>query len=131
MFNFVWDGKCDKIKRDTLIARKTDGGLKMINFELQTQAIYVIMLKRMFSPGFQKWKILPQYYFGVEKYKTLAFQLNCSAIVLLKENFLFQILLTIYKKTAIFVRVKINPRQDSQRASSWVPMEWGGSGFLL
>ena len=35
IFNFVWDGKWYKIKRDTLIAAKIDGALKMINFELQ------------------------------------------------------------------------------------------------
>ena len=37
------------------------------------------MLKRILSAGFQTWKILSQYYFGVKKYKTLVFQLHSSA----------------------------------------------------
>ena len=30
-FNFIWDGKPEKIKRNTLIADFEDGGLKMIH----------------------------------------------------------------------------------------------------
>ena len=33
MFNFIWDGKPDKIKRGTLIQDYEQGGLKMIDIE--------------------------------------------------------------------------------------------------
>ena len=33
MFNFIWDGKPDKIKRDILIQDYEQGGLKMIDIE--------------------------------------------------------------------------------------------------
>ena len=31
--NFIWDGKTEKIKRDTLIVDKKEGGLKMIHLQ--------------------------------------------------------------------------------------------------
>jgi hypothetical protein len=34
-FNFIWDGKPEKIKRNTLIADFEDGGLKMIHLQCQ------------------------------------------------------------------------------------------------
>ena len=38
-FKFLWDGKGDKIKRDIMINEYEDGGLKMINIRLFTQAL--------------------------------------------------------------------------------------------
>ena len=38
-FKFLWDGKGDKIKRDIMISEYEDGGLKMIDIRLFTQAL--------------------------------------------------------------------------------------------
>ena len=61
-YNFIWKGKRDHVKRDTIMAKKEDGGLNMTNFRLQEKALKAMMLKRILEPGNERWKILPQYY---------------------------------------------------------------------
>ena len=38
MFNFIWN-KTDRIKRNTIIGKLSDGGVRMIDFELKLRAI--------------------------------------------------------------------------------------------
>jgi hypothetical protein len=57
-FNFIWDGKPEKIKRNIiLIADFEDGGLKMIHLQQFNAYLKIIWLKRFFSNlkgGWQK-----------------------------------------------------------------------------
>ena len=62
IFNFIWNGKRDRVKRDTVIASRHEGGLNMINFILQDQAMKLNMLKRILQPGNERWKIIPRHY---------------------------------------------------------------------
>ena len=50
-FKFLWDGKGDKIKRDIMISEYEDGGLKMIDIRLFTQALKLSWLKRYLDKG--------------------------------------------------------------------------------
>jgi hypothetical protein len=56
-FNFIWDGKPEKIKRNTLIADFEDGGLKMIHLQQFNAYLKISWVKRFFSNlkgGWQK-----------------------------------------------------------------------------
>ena len=65
LFNFVWKGKRDKIKRTTMMAERQDGGLNMPDFSIKDKAIKVSMLSKIIQPGNEKWKILPRYYLNM------------------------------------------------------------------
>ena len=47
-FNFIWDGKPEKIKRNTLIADFEDGGLKMIHLQQFNAYLKISWIKRFF-----------------------------------------------------------------------------------
>ena len=48
-FNFIWDGKSEKIKRNTLIADCKVGGLKMVHLQSFNAYLKVSWIKRYFS----------------------------------------------------------------------------------
>ena len=57
-FKFLWDGKGDKIKRDIMISDYEDGGLKMIDIRLFTQALKLSWVKKYLDKGNEaKWKL--------------------------------------------------------------------------
>ena len=57
-FKFLWDGKGDKIKRDMMISDHEDGGLKMIDIRLFTQALKLSWVKKYLDKGNEaKWKL--------------------------------------------------------------------------
>ena len=47
MFEFLWEGKPDKIKRKTIIQTIENGGMKMIDIELFQNAIKASWVKRL------------------------------------------------------------------------------------
>jgi exonuclease III len=47
LFDFVWDGKGEAIKRDTLIGDYKDGGYRMPDLLLYSQSLKIIWLKRL------------------------------------------------------------------------------------
>ena len=50
-FKFLWDGKGDKIKRDIMISEYEDGGLKMIDIRLFTQALNLSWVRSYLDKG--------------------------------------------------------------------------------
>jgi len=74
IFNFLWNGKRDKIKRNTMIMCREEGGLNMVDFKLQEKALKVTMLKRILEPGSENWKVLPRHY--IEKAGSLLLHLE-------------------------------------------------------
>ena len=51
MFNFLWDGKPDKIKRETIVQSYEDGGLKMIDFDIFIRTLKCSWIKRLSDPN--------------------------------------------------------------------------------
>ena len=47
LFDFLWDGKTDKIKRDTIKQQYTEGGLKMIDVRCFVASLKITWLKRL------------------------------------------------------------------------------------
>ena len=57
-FNFIWNGKQDKIKRETTYNKIEDGGLNMTNIYLFKDAIKISWVKRFNDPDNKgKWKL--------------------------------------------------------------------------
>jgi len=50
----LWNGKGDKIKRDVMISEYEDGGLKMIDIRLFTQALKLNWVKKYLDTGNQQ-----------------------------------------------------------------------------
>ena len=58
-FNFLWDGKGDKIKRDIMISDYNNGGLRMIDIKLFNKALKSSWItKYLDSENHGKWKFL-------------------------------------------------------------------------
>lgn len=61
MYNFIWSGKRDKIKRNTIISKIEFGGLKMIDFENMIKSQKIMWIKRLISTKDATWKAFPQW----------------------------------------------------------------------
>lgn len=58
-FNFLWDGKGDKIKRDIMISDYENGGLKMIDIKVFNRALKSGWIKKYLdNDNHGKWKLL-------------------------------------------------------------------------
>jgi hypothetical protein len=66
MYSFVWSGKPEKIKRNTLISDICNGGLKMVDFRSMVKAQKVMWVKRLLSEENvnASWKAFPCWCLG-------------------------------------------------------------------
>ena len=53
LYNFIWDGPTDRIKRNTLIKQYAEGGLKMIDIKSFALAIKLTWIRRILTD--RKW----------------------------------------------------------------------------
>ena len=61
MYEFIWDGKPEKIKRDILTMGYENGGLKMIDIDNFIKALKVSWIKRMIEADYDSilnWKLI-------------------------------------------------------------------------
>ena len=59
MFNFIWNGKSDEVKRTTLISNYEEGGLRVSQAKLFAKSLKTSWLKRIFDiENKNQWKIL-------------------------------------------------------------------------
>ena len=57
-FNFLWNGKGDKIKRDIMIGKYSQGGLRMIDIQSFNKALKTMwVIKYLDESNLGKWKI--------------------------------------------------------------------------
>ena len=75
-FEFIWEGKPPKIKRKTIIANISHGGLKMMDFELMDKALKIAWIKRITDQNDPAWKVIPE--FTTAQYGGLPFLTNCQ-----------------------------------------------------
>ena len=94
IFNFIWQGKPPKIKRNTIIGAKKDGGLKMCDFEIMEKALKIAWVKRIQDESQASWKIIPNQL--LHKYGSLAFLTKCNLATNTLD--LDETLLSFYKK---------------------------------
>ena len=90
-FRFIWDGKPDKIKRNTTIGNFEMGGLNMIDIES-----YFSSLKTSWvSGGMNNWKLIPYKYFTQFGKIGLIFSMNIDNK---KLKIIYDIFLNFIKK---------------------------------
>ena len=57
-YNFLWDGKGDKIKRDTMISDYEQGELKMVDVKIFSKALKATWIKKYLDQNnHAKWKL--------------------------------------------------------------------------
>ena len=76
IFNFIWAGKPPKIKRNTIIGERKDGGLKMCDFKIMEKALKIAWVNRIQDESEASWKIIPNQV--LHKHAGLAFLTKCS-----------------------------------------------------
>ena len=59
--DFIWDNKPHKIKTNTLIGDKNEGGLKLSEFESMNKALKASWVRRFNTEVNAPWKIIPNY----------------------------------------------------------------------
>jgi hypothetical protein len=64
-FKFIWNGKPDKVKRNTLIGDFEKGGLKIIDIESYFISLKASWVSRLTDSKFSKWKLIPLKYLNV------------------------------------------------------------------
>ena len=111
-FNFVWDGKGDKVKHNIMINDYENGGLRMIDIKIFNKALKSSWVKKYLDPENQgKWKLLFDYELqnlgGVEFFRT---NLNKQDLLkTIKNLYLLRPLLQKYSSgtisNALFVKV--------------------------
>ena len=62
-FKFIWDGKPDKVKRNTMIGNFEMGCLNMIGIESYFTSLRASWVSRLVSGGMDYWKLIPYKYF--------------------------------------------------------------------
>ena len=65
LYKFLWNGKCDKIKRTHMINDYTKGGLKMLDIQSFNNAIKAKWIQRYLDPNDKgKWKLFTDFFLG-------------------------------------------------------------------
>jgi hypothetical protein len=75
-FKFIWNGKPDKVKRNTLIGDFEKGELKMINIESYFISLKASWVSRLADSKFSNWKLIPLKYLNVLGKIWLIFEMN-------------------------------------------------------
>jgi hypothetical protein len=116
-YNFVWNYKPDKIKRNTLIADYTNGGLRMLDVNSFLKAQKVMWVKRLISPEKASWKAVPLLY--LDKFigpDTFKCNMTCTVKPLNFPGFYWQILQAWFEakslSTTSITRTQVNIRKE-------------------
>ncbi len=63
LFGFIWPSR-DRIKRNTLIGEKKDGGLKMVDFQSLSESMKAGWVLRILNSENNNWSLIPKYLFA-------------------------------------------------------------------
>ena len=109
MFDFLWDGKPDKIKRDVIIKDYKFGGLKMIDIDMFINSLKCSWLKRIYDN--ENSSILKRFYQNIlAKYGgNIIFKSKIDSTI---TNNLFN--KNIFLQQIILSWIKITQNQDTQ-----------------
>jgi len=66
IFNFIWNGKCDKVKRKIFIQNYQLGGMKMVDFKQVIAGAQLQWLTRYLNLEQNDWKMFFDYFLNVE-----------------------------------------------------------------
>ena len=76
IYDFLWKGKKDKIKRACIINDFSKGGIRVTDIRSKLTALKASWVKRLVSDNFARWKLIPHYYFNNFGKDYLIFKMN-------------------------------------------------------
>ena len=92
LFNFIWSGKKDKIKRSILTKKYEEGGLNMTDIETYLKAIHLKWIKRLHDDNLNaNWKVLPKYFLNQLGQDLIVFKMNLKNVNQLDKKILIKI----------------------------------------
>jgi hypothetical protein len=97
VYEFLWKGKKDPVKRSVSSNDYLEGGLKMTNIDTYIKALQIKWILRLLENGNDNWKIIPQKYFGNIGENFLIFNMNLHSFKSL-ENELTKNIPAFYKE---------------------------------
>ena len=95
LFNYLWNDKREKIKRNILIKDIEEGGLNMIEVESFVTMLQIKWVKSLLSTEYANWKAIPTFYFNRFGQNFLVFYMNLNSVHQLPKT--FQSLPVFYK----------------------------------
>lgn len=107
LFNFVWNSKCDKIKRQVFTQRYEHGGLRMVDINSYIKGLKSTWIRRLIKDNNSKWKTLLENTINIEKL------LNTGSDYILQMH---EFLRNDFWKEVILVFKEI---QDKSNVKSW------------
>lgn len=84
-FKYIWGGKNDKVKRNTLIGDYQKGGLKMVDFDSYFTSLKASWVSKFTSTTLPNWMINSTKYFNNLGKNYLVFNMNLDNVKSLKE----------------------------------------------
>ena len=57
--NFIWNGRCPKIKHSTLVRGYAEGRYKDVDIQSQLESLKIIWIRRLSDDNFHAWKSIP------------------------------------------------------------------------
>lgn len=76
IYEFLWNGKRDKVKRSCITSDFTKGGIKIPDIALKVNALSANWAKRIIDPKFAKWKLIPTSYMDYFGKDLIVFKMN-------------------------------------------------------
>ena len=67
LFNFLWNSKIDRVKRDVITQDYDKGGIKMIDLRSYIESLKTTWIRRIIKGNDSKWKLLTNEIFEVDK----------------------------------------------------------------
>ena len=83
-FKFIWNNKPDNVKRNTVVGKLGNGGLKMIDVQSYFMSLKASWVSRLVSNQLVNWKVIPCKYFAKLGKKWLLFSQNLDNITVNK-----------------------------------------------
>lgn len=80
IYEFIWKGKTDRIKRTTLSKDYNEGGLRMIDIDLFIKSIHIRWITRLCENTNENWKTFPMFHFNKFGKNLLVFRMNLNSI---------------------------------------------------
>jgi hypothetical protein len=80
MYEFIWDGKRDNIKRKTMIGEYKQGGLQMIDIKSYFDTLRIKWVKLIVDGEAANWKAIPKLYMNKFGNDYLLFKVNLDKI---------------------------------------------------
>ena len=79
VYELLWKGKKDPVKRSVLSNDYLEGGLKMTNLDTYIKALQIKWILRLLENSNENWKIIPQKYFEKIGENFLIFNMNLDS----------------------------------------------------